>query len=200
MKERNGSVLGVSRFGPYVLDEAERVLLKDGQPVKLTARMFDVLAILVRNAGKLVTKDDLLRLAWPGVIVEESNIHVQISALRAILGRDAITTVARMGYRLEMSLDAEEETRRGAIVGSNVPHPVSPIVGRQRELAEIAALIEETARVAATCSAAQAEAHVALDPLRLDEASAAAAISRPRPRLSALSRLSAIRENRGPSS
>ena len=144
MKERNGSVLGVSRFGPYVLDEAERVLLKDGQPVKLTARMFDVLAILVRNAGKLVTKDDLLRLAWPGVIVEESNIHVQISALRAILGRDAITTVARMGYRLEMSLDAEEETRRGAIVGSNVPHPVSPIVGRQRELAEIAALLGQS--------------------------------------------------------
>jgi DNA-binding winged helix-turn-helix (wHTH) protein len=88
------------RFGPFELQLAERRLLKDGQPVVLRSRAFDLLSALVDRAGHLVTEDELLDRVWPGVVIEEGSIHVQISALRKVLGAHAIDTVSGRGYRL----------------------------------------------------------------------------------------------------
>src|SRR5437016_3567135 len=87
------------RFGRIELKPASRELLVEGRPVAMGARAFDVLLALIERRERLVTKDELLSLAWPGLIVEENNLQVQISALRKILGDRVIKTVAGRGYQ-----------------------------------------------------------------------------------------------------
>ena len=100
------------RFGAVTLVPDERLLIKDGQPASLTPKAFDVLAVLAANAGRLVTKEELIQAVWPDTAVEESNLTYHIFAIRKALG-DApdgekyIETVPRKGYRLTASLAAE---------------------------------------------------------------------------------------------
>jgi len=70
--------------------------------IALRPRGFDLLEVLVDRAGRLVTKDELLALVWPRTVVEEASLHVQISALRKIVGSDAITTVSGRGYQFTL--------------------------------------------------------------------------------------------------
>ena len=91
-------------LGPFVLDATAKLLLLDGTPVALGERAVAVLLALVRRAGQLVTKDQLMTEAWNSLAVEESNLTVQISSLRRALGAapggDAwIATMPRRGYR-----------------------------------------------------------------------------------------------------
>jgi predicted ATPase/DNA-binding winged helix-turn-helix (wHTH) protein len=129
------------RFGPFELDCADRQLRRDGKPVDLGARGFDLLVALVEEAGRLVTKDDILRRVWRGVVVEESNIQVQVSALRKILGHDAISTVAGHGYRFDLPVQrvtvAIGPTRRVVI-----PQPLSSLVGRRMEIESVGSLLD----------------------------------------------------------
>jgi len=81
------------RFGRFELNPATRQLLADGQPLALGARALDVLLALMERRERVVTKDELLELAWPGLVVEENNLQVQVSALRKTLGTDAIATI-----------------------------------------------------------------------------------------------------------
>ena len=87
------------RFGRFELRPATRQLLVDDHPAPLGARAFDVLLALIERRERLVTKEELLDLAWPGLVVEENNLQVQVSALRKILGNGVIATVAGRGYR-----------------------------------------------------------------------------------------------------
>jgi len=92
-------------FGPFVLDPARGALSRDGAPVALGQRAAAVLGALAETPGRTVTKADLLARAWPGTIVEEGNLTVQIAALRRALGaadggQEWIVTVPRVGYRL----------------------------------------------------------------------------------------------------
>ena len=80
------------RFGSFELRPNQRQLLADGHPVALGDRAFDVLLALVERAGQLVTKDELLALVWPNLVVEENNLQVQVSTLRKVLGAGAIAT------------------------------------------------------------------------------------------------------------
>jgi adenylate cyclase len=79
----------------------ERALLVNGNSVPVGARAFDVLLALAERSHRVVSKAELLDLAWPGVVVEENNLTVQISALRRVLGHESITTVTGRGYRLK---------------------------------------------------------------------------------------------------
>src|ERR1700674_1722453 len=81
------------RFGRFELQPSERRLLAAGVPAVVEARAFDVLVALVERARHLVTKEELFSLVWPKLIVEDTNLHVQVSALRKILGPAAIATV-----------------------------------------------------------------------------------------------------------
>ena len=92
------------RFDRFELNPATRQLLADGKPVTLGARAFDVLLALVERRDRMVSKDELLNLAWPGLIVEENNLQVQISALRKVLGQDVIATIAGRGYRFALPI------------------------------------------------------------------------------------------------
>ncbi len=93
-------------FGQFELRLAERTLLVDGQPVGLGSRGFDLLKALVGKRERVVSKDELLDEVWPGLVVEENNLQVQISGLRRVLGARAITTVAGQGYRFTLPLGA----------------------------------------------------------------------------------------------
>ena len=85
-------------FGRFELQPAQRRLLTNGAPVALGSRAFDVLVVLVERAGELVAKDDLLTLVWPGLVVEENNLQVHVSALRKILGHYTIATIPGRVY------------------------------------------------------------------------------------------------------
>jgi TolB-like protein/Tfp pilus assembly protein PilF len=101
-------MLATYRFGPFELRPASRELLVEGRPASLGARAFDVLLALLERRDRLVTKDELLAIAWPGLVVEENNLQVQISTLRKILGDGVIKTVPGQGYRFTAEIAGAE--------------------------------------------------------------------------------------------
>jgi len=91
-------------FGRFRLKTAERVLLREGELVPLTPKVFDILVTLVEHGGQVVAKDDLMKRVWPNTFVEEGNLTQNISLLRKALGESPggvqfIETVPRRGYR-----------------------------------------------------------------------------------------------------
>jgi hypothetical protein len=79
----NGSLVA---FGRFEWRPAQRQLLADGAPTSLKGRALDVLQVLVTHRDRVVTKSELLDLVWRDTFVEEANLHVQVSALRKVLG------------------------------------------------------------------------------------------------------------------
>jgi adenylate cyclase len=94
-------------FGDVRVLCAERRITVAGQPVAVGGRAFDLLVALIERRSRVVAKEELLDVVWPGVVVEEANIQVQISALRKFIGSHAISTVAGHGYRFCGVLDDE---------------------------------------------------------------------------------------------
>ncbi len=88
-------------FGRFRVLLRQRQLVADGVPIELGTRALDLLLVLLQADGSLVTKDELLSRVWPGIVVAEENLKVQISALRRALGddRDFIRTEFGRGYR-----------------------------------------------------------------------------------------------------
>jgi predicted ATPase/DNA-binding winged helix-turn-helix (wHTH) protein len=134
------------RFGRFELQPDERRLLAAGFPVRVGPHAFDLLIALVERSGRLVTKDELLERVWPKVIVEENTLQAHISALRKILGSDAIATISRRGYRF-----TPEVTPVGATATTptpkprhNLPHQVTSFIGREKEVAELERLLSTT--------------------------------------------------------
>ena len=95
------------RFGDFELHPGERLLKKSGLPVPLQPKAFDALLCLVRKAEHLVTKQELIQTLWPSVHVSEANLTNTIVSLRKIVGRDAIRTVSKHGYRFELPVTGE---------------------------------------------------------------------------------------------
>ena len=89
------------RFGEFELDPCTRTCLRKGAPLVVTPKAFEVLAYLVANPGRVVTKGELLKAVWPDSFVEESNLAQHISWLRKALGdrADLIDTVPGRGYQ-----------------------------------------------------------------------------------------------------
>jgi DNA-binding winged helix-turn-helix (wHTH) protein len=97
----SASAEGALAFGRFRVLLRRRQLLADGVPVEMGTRAFDLLLVLLEADGSLVTKNELLSRAWPGIVVAEDNLKVQVSALRKALGadRDLIQTEFGRGYR-----------------------------------------------------------------------------------------------------
>lgn len=95
------------RFGRFEVRPQERVLLVDGTPAAVGPRAFDLLLCLLAHRDRVVTKDEILATVWPGLVVEENNLSVQVSSLRKLLGAEAIATVPGRGYRLAVAPAAE---------------------------------------------------------------------------------------------
>jgi DNA-binding winged helix-turn-helix (wHTH) protein len=93
----------VFRFGSFELFPVRRLLSRNGRTVKMGSRALDLLVALVERAGRVVTKDELMSRVWPDVVVEDTNLRVNICNLRRLLGDDRlddryIVYVARRGY------------------------------------------------------------------------------------------------------
>jgi DNA-binding winged helix-turn-helix (wHTH) protein len=88
-------------FGRFCVLLRRRQLFADGVPVKLGTRAFDLLLVLLEADGSLVRKEELLSRVWPGIVVSEVNLKVQVCALRKALGRDRdfVRTECSRGYR-----------------------------------------------------------------------------------------------------
>ena len=91
-------------FGPFCLDPAEHALLRDGRPIRLRPKVFEILLVLIENHGHLVEKDKLMNSVWAEQFVEEGNLNKNISMLRQALGEGEnghkfIETVPKRGYR-----------------------------------------------------------------------------------------------------
>ena len=100
-------VAPVYEFGPFRLDPSERLLLRDGQPIALKPKAFDLLVFLVERPGRLVPKRELMEGLWPGTFVEEANLTYTVSILRRALGDQQgdqfLQTVPTRGYRFVAS-------------------------------------------------------------------------------------------------
>ncbi|HEU0199325.1 MAG TPA: winged helix-turn-helix domain-containing protein [Burkholderiaceae bacterium] len=95
-------------------------MLVDGEAANLGPRAFNLLVVLVERAGQLVTKDEILSRVWPGLVVEENNLQVQISALRKVLGHEAIATVPAVGYRFVLALEPPQRSS-DSTAGNSAP-------------------------------------------------------------------------------
>jgi DNA-binding winged helix-turn-helix (wHTH) protein/TolB-like protein/Flp pilus assembly protein TadD len=123
----------VYRFGPFLLHPGERMLLRGSESITLAGKAFDLLVALVSHQGHLLTKDELLRTVWPGVVVEEVNLSVNMSAIRKALAgapdaAEWIETVPRQGYRFRAPVEVQDvatlrQTRPGGVEPSGPPEP-----------------------------------------------------------------------------
>jgi TolB-like protein len=112
---RSGYHAGMARsltFGSFRLDLDTETLSGEGGRIALGSRSGALLRVLLEARGAVVAKSVLMDAAWPGLVVEESNLTVQVAALRRTLGDQCIATVSRRGYRFT-----------GAVAESNAPEP-----------------------------------------------------------------------------
>jgi DNA-binding winged helix-turn-helix (wHTH) protein len=137
-------------FGPFRLVASERLLTRDGAPVELGARAFEILIALVSTPNEVVSKNDLLSRVWSGVTVEESSLRVHVASLRKALGdgRDGaryITTLAGRGYCFVAPVSRASATSDrvpavdsvGLSLHANLPSRLSRIVGRANDIAKL---------------------------------------------------------------
>jgi DNA-binding winged helix-turn-helix (wHTH) protein/pimeloyl-ACP methyl ester carboxylesterase len=105
-------------FGPFVLDEREGALLREGRAVQLTPKAFETLLALVERSGHCINKEELMRRVWPDSFVEENNLSQNISQLRRALQSEGaaqyIETVPRRGYRFNEPVAVAEDAEAPA--------------------------------------------------------------------------------------
>ncbi len=130
-------------FGPFRIDRSERLLLRDGEPIALTPRVFDTLIVLVENSGHILSKEEVMKKVWADSIVEEANLTKNISTLRKALGQTSetvqyIETIPWRGYRfIEGVQDLSEEQ-------SNLPS--TQLNSQSTQIQESSASSRETLR------------------------------------------------------
>ena len=144
-------------FGRFRILPQRRKVLADGRPLELGGRAFDVLVVLVEADGAVVRKDELMSRVWPGRIVEDSNLHAQIKALRkALSDHDLIRTVVGRGYQFTGEIHARraghsEPAEPGTALDvsgpprapTNLPAPTSDLIGRDGEISEVIGLVAD---------------------------------------------------------
>jgi len=139
------------RFGQVEIRPAERRILINGQAANVGARAFDLLLALIDRRDRVVSKDELLEIVWPGLIVEENNLQVQVSTLRKLLGPQALATIPGRGYRLTLVFDGDSGSApTPAARIHNLPAQLSSFIGREREIRELKELLGITRLVTLT--------------------------------------------------
>ena len=128
------------RFADFELNGAKRLLLRDGKPIALNSKTFDLLLALVERHGEILSKDELLEKVWAGQFVEEGNLTVQVSTLRKIFGERKnehrfIVTVPGRGYSFVAELDDDTD---GEIVVER--HSLSRIIIEEKEAEDSSAI------------------------------------------------------------
>lgn len=127
------------KFGPIEVRPALRQLCVSGVVSPIGARAFDLLLLLVQNSERVVSREEILETVWPGVVVEENNLNVQISTLRRALGSNAIATVTGRGYRFTAAPSVPDlsANRPDVLVKGNLPVREVALFGRNAELSTL---------------------------------------------------------------
>src|SRR4026208_2186974 len=115
-------------FGPFCLDPAEHTLFRDGQPIPLRPKVYDLLVVLVESRGHLVDKEQLMSSVWAEQFVEEGNINKNISMLRQALGESDggtkfIETVPKRGYRFVAEVREVNDNRQAELLTQAAARP-----------------------------------------------------------------------------
>jgi len=176
----------IYKSGGWEIDLTRRELRDGGKPVAIGGRAFEIVETLVRSAGQLVTKDELMDRVWHGAIVEENTLQVHISALRKALGADRglLKTASGRGYRLLGSWIAREagasatrmevraEPATAPTPQGNVPAIAAKLVGRGDAVKRVRDLLSAYRAVTLTGPGGIGKTALALEvarePLRFD--------------------------------
>jgi len=148
-------------FGPFCLDRGGARLLRDGKPVALTPKAFDLLQLLASKPGRLITKEELLAAIWPDAFVSDASIKVAVSEVRKALDDGAktpqyIETVHRRGYRFiglgsaKPQADKAPAPKRADESPKPAPAP-STIAGRDAEMQRLLERFDRAARGERQC-------------------------------------------------
>jgi non-specific serine/threonine protein kinase len=139
------------RFGPVEVRPAERQLLVDGRPAHIGARAFDVLLALIDRRDRVVGKDELFDVAWPGLVVEENNLHVQVSTLRKVLGAQSVATVPGRGFRFVPNVEVLDAPSCPLPPRNhNLPAQLNSFVGREQEISQLREFLADSRLVTLT--------------------------------------------------
>lgn len=125
------------RSGRVEIRPVERLLLIDGHKASIGARAFDLLLALLEHRDRVVSHNELLDLVWPHLVVELGNIQVQVSALRKVLGPQAIATIPGRGYQFTLRLDDEP----GAPLAPTAPANLASSTGAARRAPPLSTLL-----------------------------------------------------------
>lgn len=129
----------IYEFDEFRLDADQRVLLRAGEPLALTPRVFDTLLYFVQNHNRVIVKDELMRAIWADSFVEENNLSQNVSTLRRVLGkRRYIVTVPGSGYRFATQVKTTSEPAKpvsaaGIKARTIAVLPFKPIVELSRD-------------------------------------------------------------------
>ena len=133
--------------GEFEVRPDERRVLCGGAPVVLGSRAFDLLLCLIEHRDRVVSKSELLDLVWPGVVVEENNLTVHVSALRKLLGAQAVATVPGRGYRFAMAVAETHSEAPVREIRHSLPAERDTFVGRAEALDGLSQRIQSGARL-----------------------------------------------------
>ena len=169
-------------FGTYRLVPHRRQLTTGKGEVAIHSRAFEILLTLVEHGNRTVSKDEILRVVWPGTFVEENNLRVHIFALRKLLGHEMIATVPGRGYRLTQGVTLEggpaaadqpapdQQANVDLVPPSaapqeetSLPKPAAPLIGRAAALAEVTQLLERHRLVTITGPSGIGKTRLALE-------------------------------------
>src|SRR6185436_2498564 len=130
-------------FDEFRVDTARRILLRAGQPLALTPRLFDTLLYFVEHCGRVIPKEELMKAIWPDAFVEENNLNQSVSAIRRALGERKgenryLVTVPGHGYRFVSSvrkiLSNEEMSSTDQVVAKSIAVlPFKPLLEKERD-------------------------------------------------------------------
>lgn len=130
------------RFGEFRVLCGAAQLLRGDEHVALSPRAIHLLIALVERHDRTVGKDELLDLVWTGVTVEEGNLAYTVNQIRRVLGKDAITTVSKLGYRFALPLTVAAPVPCAA-GGTNLSTRSRTLIGRDGDLDRLDALLAE---------------------------------------------------------
>ncbi|TWF59084.1 ATP-binding protein [Neorhizobium alkalisoli] len=138
-------------FGPFRFSPERQLLSRDGLPVRIGGRALDILTLLVRHPGDVVSKSELIAFCWPSTYVEESNLKVNVASLRKILTEGSeepfIATVAGRGYRFVSHVQTEHSEPDPVRVAAKQWKPTlkpQDVIGRAEEIDSLTAMLRDT--------------------------------------------------------
>jgi predicted ATPase/DNA-binding winged helix-turn-helix (wHTH) protein len=130
-------------FGRFEIRPRERELRVDGRAIRVGARAFDLLLVLVQRRDRVVSKTELLQAVWPHAVVEEANLHVHVCALRKVLGAGVIATIPGRGYRFIAGARGETPPDGQPVALASQLPDAGMLIGRDADVLDLEEMVAQ---------------------------------------------------------